>query len=121
MDTHFEDAAITGYEDLIDAMTCDPKDRHVLAAAVRGEADHLVTFNLKDFPPAAMAPHQVEVMSANDFLLGLTEETPGTVWRTPAEQAARYKREPKTPGALLTALERGGVPRFAEELRRFLT
>lgn len=29
----FPDALVTGYESLIDGMTNDPKDRHVLAAA----------------------------------------------------------------------------------------
>jgi predicted nucleic acid-binding protein len=31
---HFADAWVTGYEPLMDAMANDPKDRHVLAAAV---------------------------------------------------------------------------------------
>ena len=37
----FPDAEVTGYEALIEGMTNDPKDRHVLAAAVRGNADEL--------------------------------------------------------------------------------
>jgi predicted nucleic acid-binding protein len=44
-------ALVDGFEHLIHDMTCDAKDRHVLAAAVRGGADRLVTFNWKDFPP----------------------------------------------------------------------
>ena len=44
------DAEVTGYETLIDGMTNHEKDRHVLAAAVRGNAEVLVTFNLDDFP-----------------------------------------------------------------------
>lgn len=35
METAFEDARVNGYECLVDSMTSDPKDRHVLAAAVR--------------------------------------------------------------------------------------
>jgi predicted nucleic acid-binding protein len=35
---------------LIDSMTNDPKDRHVLAAAIFAGVDYLVTYNLKDFP-----------------------------------------------------------------------
>lgn len=34
MESAFEDASVTGYECLVGAMTNDPKDRHVLAAAV---------------------------------------------------------------------------------------
>ena len=35
-------------------MTNHPKDRHVLATAVRTGAQTIVTFNLKDFPEAAL-------------------------------------------------------------------
>jgi predicted nucleic acid-binding protein len=35
MTRSFPDAMVTGYESLIDGMSNDPKDRHVLAAAVR--------------------------------------------------------------------------------------
>ena len=50
----FPDAMVEGYEDLIPAMTNDPKDRHVLAAAVRSGASLIVTANLKDFPRTSM-------------------------------------------------------------------
>jgi predicted nucleic acid-binding protein len=49
MATYFPDARVTGYEELIGSMTNHPKDRHVLAAAVGGRADALVTENLRDF------------------------------------------------------------------------
>jgi predicted nucleic acid-binding protein len=45
MATYFPDARVTGYEKLIGSMTNHPKDRHVLAAAVAGRADVLVTEN----------------------------------------------------------------------------
>jgi predicted nucleic acid-binding protein len=44
MTRSFPDALVTGYESLVDGMTNDPKDRHVLAAAVRAGAEVLVTF-----------------------------------------------------------------------------
>jgi len=50
MAVYFPDARVTSYEELISSMTNDPEDRHVLAAAVAGRADVLVTENLKDFP-----------------------------------------------------------------------
>lgn len=58
MGVAFEDSIVTGWEDLESSMRNHPKDRHVLAAAVRGHADVLVTFNLRDFPDTARrAPH----------------------------------------------------------------
>ena len=35
-DAFDEEASVDGYDDLIPRLTCDPKDRHVLAAAIAG-------------------------------------------------------------------------------------
>src|SRR4051812_12300579 len=51
MRSAFPEALVTGYEDIIDAMKNDPKDRHVLAAAVRSEAHSIITVNKKHFRP----------------------------------------------------------------------
>lgn len=51
---HFPEAFVTGYEPLITLMSNEPKDRHVVAAAVRSNAQVIVTFKLKDFPPATL-------------------------------------------------------------------
>nr|MDT0660989.1 PIN domain-containing protein [Micromonospora sp. DSM 115978] len=45
MTRSFPDAMVTGYETLVDGMTNDPRDRYVLAAAVRANAEVVVTFN----------------------------------------------------------------------------
>jgi len=54
MATYFPDARVTSYEKLIGSMANHPKDRHVLAAAVAGRADALVTENLTS--PASAVP-----------------------------------------------------------------
>ncbi|CAN5653505.1 hypothetical protein BH24ACT5_BH24ACT5_13700 [soil metagenome] len=56
MATAFPDAVVTGYGSLIDGLTCDPKHRHVLAAAVRAGAAPIVTFITDDFPEASVEP-----------------------------------------------------------------
>lgn len=48
MDSAFEDARVDGWEDLEDKVTLpDPNDRHVVAAAVRGRTDAIVTANVR--------------------------------------------------------------------------
>src|SRR5919202_4811570 len=56
----FPEASVPGYEVLIDHMANDPKDRHVLAAAVVSQAQIIVTDNLRHFPHEALAPFNVE-------------------------------------------------------------
>ena len=69
MQTAFEDANVTGYECLITSMTNDAKDRHVLAAAVRCGAHAIVTNNVRHFPPQAVKPYDIDVLTADEFLL----------------------------------------------------
>lgn len=90
----FPDATVRGHEPMIEGMTNDPKDRHVLAAAVRGGAD--------------------------DFLLDQLDLHPGATLGALERQAASYRREPTTVIGVLGLLERTGVPRFAAEVRRHL-
>jgi predicted nucleic acid-binding protein len=69
METAFEGAKVTGYECLIASMTNDPKDRHVLAAAVRGGAHAIITDNVRHFPPASVKPYDITVLTPDDFLI----------------------------------------------------
>jgi hypothetical protein len=62
-------------------MTCDPKDRHVLAAAVRSDAAVLVTFNMDDFP---------DTSTAGCNLLRLTAQAEADAWRQSADAHAAH-------------------------------
>ena len=68
METAFEDAKATGYECLIGSMENDPKDRHVLAAAVCCGANAIITTNVRHFPRAAVRPYDIEIVTPEDFL-----------------------------------------------------
>lgn len=66
------DAGVAGYQALIPSLSLpDPNDRHVLAAAIAGQASVIVTWNLKDFPEPALQPHGIACVSPDDFLAGL--------------------------------------------------
>ncbi len=55
------------YEHLIEAMTCNKDDRHVLAAAVAKKVDVIVTYNHRHFPVASLAPHDLETQDPDEF------------------------------------------------------
>lgn len=68
---HFPEAWVEGYEPLIDAMTNDPGDRHVLAAAVRSHSELIVTYNRRHFPAPSVQPLEIDVQGPSTFLRGL--------------------------------------------------
>lgn len=117
MRSNFPDAEVTGFEALIAAMTNDPKDRHVLAAAVRSTASGIVTFNLDDFPPESTDPYDIEVMHPDAFLLNQLDLAPGVALDVLHRQVQGYRRPEMNLFALAAALERSGCPDTAEELR----
>jgi len=68
MEQAFPSAMVTGYEKMIDSMENDPKDRHVLAAAVKCGAHAIVSDNVKHFPLESLTPYGIECMTADVFL-----------------------------------------------------
>jgi hypothetical protein len=89
---HFADSWVTGYEPLIERMTNDPHDRHVLAAAVKAGAQTIVTYNVRHFPPIAVAPWQVEVSAPGSFLTRLYKKDPAAVVDVLRAQASNLGR-----------------------------
>lgn len=81
MDANVRDAKVEGYESLIEALQLpDPNDRHVLAAAIRCNADAIVTFNLKDFPRDALAPYGIDAIHPDDFIYYQIDMAPARFW-----------------------------------------
>ena len=75
----FPEAMISGYEDLISAMTNHEKDRHVLAAAVRDKLDIIITFNLKDFKSEHLDKWGIKAVHPQQYLLTLYSMNPAVV------------------------------------------
>jgi len=57
----------------------DPDDLHVLAAAIAGGADELLTLNLRDFPIRALGVHDVLRRHPDEFLLEAFHADPAAV------------------------------------------
>lgn len=98
MGTAFEDAKVTGHEDLVGSMTNDPKDRHVLAAAVRCGAQAIITANIRHFPAASVRPYDVDVITPDDFLIHQFHLNAELLREKLAAQASARHRTDRTPG-----------------------
>ena len=113
MQSAFPDADVTGYEDLIGNMTNDSDDRHVVAAAVRANAEIIVTFNLKHFPEDALRGYDLEAVHPDAFLLDQLDLYPNMTLTAVEDIAASYENPPMTTEQFLERLVRAGAPRFA--------
>jgi hypothetical protein len=102
MDRAVPDALVTGHEGLVPTLTLpDPDDRHVLAAAIRCQAGVIVTFNLKDFPAAALAPYGIEAQHPDEFVAHLFDLAPGAVCGAVRDQRLSLKAPPRSVRELL--------------------
>ena len=110
-------AAVAGFESLIPSMGNHPKDRHVLAAAVHAGCPTIVTVNLADFPASALAPHGVEAVSPDEFLLRILRANRAATWTAIDHKRASYRVPPRTMDQVYDHFTMT-VPRFAAELRR---
>lgn len=70
----FPDALVSKYEPLIETLTLkDVKDRHVMAAAIKTNANLIVTNNLRDFPDEYLSTFGLKAKSADDFLTDIID------------------------------------------------
>lgn len=110
----FPFSAVEGYSGLMPAMTNDPKDRHVLAVAVRAGAALIVTANSKDFPASALSEYGIEAIHPDDFLRDLLDLDPDRTVKCLAEQRAAYTRPALSFNEFYRSLK-VTVPAFADE------
>jgi len=119
MNAAVRDCLVEGFEPLIETLSLpDPGDRHVLAAAIRGRARVIVTFNLKDFPRARLEPYGIEAWHPDDFVGELLEMGEGKVCRALREQRARLLKPPQSVEELLGTLQAQGLAQSVAHLSK---
>jgi len=93
----------------------------VLAAAIRGRADVIVTYNLKDFPEKVVSAHGVTAQHPDEFLTHLIDLAPGAV----LSAIQRLRRSLTKPAVsveeYLATLERQELSAFVSKLKEFKT
>jgi predicted nucleic acid-binding protein len=121
MDKGAPDALVTGYENLIRGLNLpDPKDRHVLAAAIQGKASVIVTNNLKDFPADVLQEFAIEPQTPDDFILHLIDLAPDDVREAAETHRLSLTNPPKSVDGYLATLEIQGLRQTVIVLRPLL-
>ncbi len=118
MNQHVQDCLVEGYESLISSLVLpDPNDRHVLAAAIHGHADIIVTFNLKHFPAAVLKPYGIRARHPDEFLRNLWILYPTEVCECARKTRARLRNPPKSVKEYLDILAQQRLPETVAFLR----
>ncbi len=114
------DCLVTGYEHLIDGLELpDLGDRHVLAAAIVGRVDAIVTTNLKHFPAQILSRYSLEALHPDDFVMYQFDLNPPRYCQAIKEQRARLRKPPITVDKFLESLERLQMPQTVARLKSF--
>ncbi|MEA9393623.1 PIN domain-containing protein [Acerihabitans sp. TG2] len=120
MNLALPDANVTGFETLIEGISLpDPDDRHVLAAAIRSNADVIVTLNLKDFPSEVLAEYGIEALHPDDFISDLFDLNHSVALNAVRLQRNALKNPPMTTEEFLEMLLKQGLPMTVKALRNY--
>lgn len=112
------DWEVSSYMELVEGLELpDPGDRHVLAAAIRGHADCIVTANLTDFPLDYLKRFDLEAIHPDDFIIlqmDLDQVRPLLALKA---MRARMRNPQLTAEAFADRFEQVGLPSTASRLR----
>lgn len=92
----------------------DTNDLHVLAVAITGSADCIVTFNARDFPRHILAAEGVERRDPDGFLWEMYSHHPQKVGAVIASVHAKSEAMAGQPVSLRALLKRAQCPRLAK-------
>ena len=116
----FPDALVQNYKGLIDKLEMnDEDDRHVLAAAIVGRCDVIVTQNLKDFPRSILDQYGIVAEHPDEFLTNHLHLAPGLFCSAVRKVRARLKKPPYNAEEYLAILTQQGLVATATELTQF--
>jgi predicted nucleic acid-binding protein len=121
MNQSVPDCLVEKYEGLIDSLELpDLGDRHVLAAAIKCQADVIVTNNLKDFPQTAIDKYHIDVQSPDVFLNHLFDLNPVAFCKAVHGMRKRLHNPAQTAEELLKIFYKQGLPMTVKKLENVI-
>lgn len=97
----------------------DPDDRHVLAAAIQTKAALIITDNLRDFPSECLVPHEIEAISADDFLADCMDLGGPDAIAALHRMRGRFNKPEMDAETLILKVERLGMSQTATMMTAF--
>ncbi|MDB2407544.1 PIN domain-containing protein [Jannaschia sp.] len=118
----FPDAEVEGFEGLMAAFSDlpDPKDRHVIAAAVETRATVIVTDNLRDFPSHITARHGIEAQTGDAFIANAIDLDPRIAQRALVKMLERLRNPVLDIATIVSKLESRGRLLSADQILRLI-
>lgn len=117
----FPDALVYNYEGLLGNLTLpDPDDCHVLAAAIKVNANVIVTNNLRDFPEDYLETFGLKVKSADDFLTDIIDLNHEEALQAFKEMVLNKKKPELNEYEVLDQLRKSGLNDTANYLHALL-
>ena len=96
----------------------DADDTHVLAAAIAGSADVIVTMNAQDFPRNVLAEEGLSRADPDAFLLGLWQGNPEAMEHVAEAVLAEARRLSEGDWEMRALLKKARLPRLAKAITR---
>lgn len=121
MNIAFPDADVTGFDEIIKSLSLpDKDDNHVLAAAIRNNADVIITFNLRDFPNDYLSQYDIEAQHPDNFIYHLIDLNQTEAIGALKNQVKRLVQPKRTEKQVLDTLESCGLEKSTERIRKVI-
>lgn len=117
----FPDALVNNYKGLINHLELpDEDDRHVLAAAIKTNANLIVTNNIKDFPEKYLQSFSLSAKTADDFLTDIIDLNPDQAVAAFKEMVLNKKNPKQDEFEVLNQLRNAGLKDTANYLHALI-
>jgi len=121
IDAAFPSALVENYESLICVLDLpDEKDKHVLAAAIKTNANQIVTNNLKDFPNDYLSTFGLSAKSPDDFFTDIIDLNHETSLKAFQDLVVNKKNPPYDEFEVLDILRNNGLKNTADYLHSLI-
>lgn len=118
MNQAFPDANVENFEELIPSIKLkDKDDRHVVACALRCNADLIITFNINDFPKNELSKYDIEIQNPDELISNLIDINPKLACKAFNKMVKRLKNPKKTMDEVLATLKNCGLHKSIEKLK----